>query len=156
MTTVEIANLALAVIGIIVASASYAHSTRIGGRSNRIANEAAKLASDQASLRRALKSDVLHRLISIYQNIDDFNGYLWQVLKQKHSVARDFVAEFCMRKVSELSDIRSTASYFEYTKAIRTFMTGEHVTAEQITECMEGTYFSGSSAESVGKQIGGV
>jgi len=115
---------------------------RIGQRSNRISNQSAKLASEQETIKRALKYEVVHRLISIYQNIKDFNDYLWLVKTEKHSISSDFVAEFYLKKATELSDVRSTANYFEYVKALKTFKLGYAVTSREISQLLEASHAS--------------
>jgi len=137
MSNTEIANLAIAVVSIVIAIVSLVYSVRIGQRSNRISNQSAKLASEQETIRRALKYEVVHRLISIYQNIKDFNDYLWLVETEKHPISNDFVAEFYLKKAAELSDVRSTASYFEYVKALETFKRGYVVTSREISQLLE-------------------
>lgn len=137
MSNTEIVNFAIAIVGILIAIASLIYSVRIGQRSNRIGNQSAKLASEQETIRRALKYEVVHRLISIYQNIRDFNDYLWLVESEKHSISSDFVADFYLKKVTELGDVRSTASYFEYVKALQTFRSGHKITSREISQLLE-------------------
>lgn len=137
MSSIEIANLAIAVVGIVIAFVSLIYSVRIGQKSNRISNQSAKLATEQETIKRALKYEVVHRLISIYQNIKDFNDYLWLVETEKHSISSDFVAEFYLKKATELSDVRSTANYFEYIKALQTFKRGYVVTSREISQLLE-------------------
>jgi len=121
----------------VIALVSLVYSARIGQRSNRISNQSAKLASEQEAIKRALKYEVVHRLISIYQNIKDFNDYLWLVETEKHPISSDFVAEFYLKKAAELSDVRSTASYFEYIKALKTFKPGYVVTSREVNQLLE-------------------
>ena len=142
MNNTEIVNLAIAVVGIVIALVSLLYSVRIGLRSNRISNQSAKLASEQETIKRALKYEVVHRLISIYQNIKDFNDYLWVVKSEKHPISSDFVAEFYLKKATELSDVRSTANYFEYGKALKTFKRGYTVTSREISQLLEASHAS--------------
>ena len=137
MSNTKTISLVVAVLGIVIAFVSLIYSVRIGQRSNRISNESAKLASEQEAIKRALKYEVVHRLISIYQNIKDFNDYLWLVEAEKHPINSDFVAEFYLKRETELSDVRSTANYYNYVKALKTFKPGYVVTSREISQLLE-------------------
>lgn len=121
-------------MGIVIAVISLIYSVQIGQRSNRISNQSTKLASEQETIKRALKYEVVHRLISIYKNIKDFDDYLWLVERDKHSISSDFVADFYLKKATELSDVRSTGNYFEYIKALKTFKPEYVITSADINE----------------------
>ena len=68
-------SFAVAILGVVLAIVSLIYGVRLGQRSNRIGNESARLASEQEALRRAVKFGAVHRLISIYQLLDDFSSY---------------------------------------------------------------------------------
>jgi hypothetical protein len=149
LKTNEIASLSIAVIGTVIAVISLIYSVQIGQRSNRISNQSTKLASEQETIKRALKYEVVHRLISIYQNIKDFNDYLWLVERDHHEISSDFVADFYLKKATDLSDIRSTGNYFEYIKALRTFKPDYVITSTDISELMQSTVVSDITKKSL-------
>ena len=121
MADAETTNLIISVLSIFIAVISMITSMLIGQKSNRISNETAKLVSEQEVIKRSLKYEVVHRFISIYKSVSDFNLYLVQVRNEKHAISSEIVAEFYMKKVIELGDLRSTNSYFDYLKAIKNF-----------------------------------
>lgn len=139
MADAETTNLIISVLSIVIAVVSLINSMVIGQKSNRISNETAKLVSEQEMIKRSLKYEVVHRLISIYKSVSDFNSYLWQVGTEKHAISSEIVVEFYMKKFTELDDLRSTSSYFDYLKVIKNFKSEQKFTQEEIIEIFKST-----------------
>lgn len=137
MTDAEIVNAAIAGLSLGVASVALIVTSRATKRSLRLTREAAISTSEEETVKRALKHNVLRGLISIYQTLDDFNSYLWEVQRMKNPISVEFVADFYLKKTQELADLRGTPVFYEFLRALQTFRPRMVVAPEEVARRLE-------------------
>lgn len=156
MKSSELLTLILAAFGVAISLGTLVYTVEIGRRNNDIASENLKLASEQELIKRALRFDILNRMLSIYQSISDFGNYLWVVHDGNHLIDRNFVYDYYVERAKELTTIRSQAGYLEYLRALSRFKQGHKLSDAELSDALQHIgHISNAEKESFIRVFGG-
>ncbi|MFF3323091.1 hypothetical protein [Streptomyces sp. NPDC002889] len=117
----EVVSLGVSFASTVVAIIGAVYSAKAIRISSKLSQESNRLAGEQEQIKRTIKSNVVGRLLAIYQTILDFDDYIWLAYRDEYPFDADVVAEFYLDRFTELTGVRTSGAYTEYLRVLEDF-----------------------------------
>lgn len=126
------ATVLVSAVGVVVALIGTSYSIYVGRRTSALSAESVRLAGEQEAVRRAVQTDVIDRLLAIYEALHDFHDYIWLVWMNREPIDAAFVHDFYMARFAELTAIRTSPAYAQFRHVLRSMGETPTVTAADL------------------------
>lgn len=140
----------ISVVGLVVAAAGTSYSVYIGKRNSALSAESVRLAGEQEALRRAVQTQVVDRLLAVYETVHEFNQYIWLVYKNQDPLDAAFVHDFYMARFADLTAIRTSPAYARFKQVLSSMGETPTVTAVDVRDATRSAVTMAPVAERLG------